>query len=125
MTAYFDNINRRITHGDLEDAIQSEALVIQDVNLVCGDREFPDDMREKMMQTIAVGQMAPTYGYDGFKNSRAIEYFKITHSSRMVIELHGLFHVLAEKRVATRFGLLSDDPKDILNQRHHFDTVKG
>lgn len=127
MTAYFDNRTRHVRelceHGADARMVaeQVEAEVIRQVTLVCGDREFPDDMRERMMNAIAVLRL------DGIGNvipaaAQALETLEGSATSELVETLHELFHELARRRIQVRFGYLTDSPEDILVRRDAFDN---
>jgi len=125
MTTYFDNIAREIDKATLEEAIQIEEEMVRTVVLACGDREFPHETREQMMAAIATEQMCPQYTNgpdDPLANQKSIQYFNILGTSRLLDTLHGMFHNLALRRVQTRFGVLLDDPSDIVRARDAHDT---
>lgn len=99
---------------------QVEEHVIRDVSLVTGDREFPADLREHMQSVIACWAVCHTQG--GLPpRAEAIQWVMTTGRSRLVDDLHQLFHKLASRRIVTRFGLLSDNPRDILKRRDAHD----
>jgi len=125
MTTYFDNLTREIAQVHRTEAVEIENEVVRTVSLACGDREFPQDMRERIMGAIAQWQMVPPYAKDlddPKANISAIRYFDCLCSSRLVCELHAMFHEVAARRVNTRFGWLSDDPQDIVRTRDAFDA---
>lgn len=127
MSSYFDTKSREVDNVPREpktDYIRAvatiERSVIDDVVLVAGDREFPADLREKIMGAIAkwhVGNYPETLP----PNSKAIDYLLSLHMSELVETMHGIFHEVASRRIMTRFGRLSDHPKDILNRRDEHD----
>lgn len=127
MTSYFDNAAqdaREVFHGEQSEEAQLgslrliEADVIRDVSLVAGDREFPDDFRERIMATIAQRQVE---SIAGIENPAALDDALMIHGSPLIGELHQLFHALASRRVQTRFGVLTDKPEDILKRRSEYD----
>lgn len=125
MTAYFDQLAAEIDKADLETAIEIENRMVATISMACGDRQFPDHMRELIMTCIACNQMVPSYATcpdDGSANQQAIKYFEILGTSKLLGELHGLFHTLASMRVQTRFGLLLDDPEEIVRSRDLHDS---
>jgi hypothetical protein len=117
MSSYFDDKNRKVAEAFqnngldefLKELKEIEAEVYADVTLLTGDPEFPDDMREKIMQVLAV---AGVYQPEGLSApERAVDWAIAIGSSRMIEALHDLFHEVAGRRVETRFGLLSDNPR--------------
>jgi len=127
MTAYFDDLRRElgaIQAADPQDWLRQVAdiewRVAREVQRVTGDREFPDDLRERMLSAIAtravfdVGPALPA-------SRHAIDYACATKASDLLETLHSLFHRLAGRRVRTRFGLLSDSPRAILAARKSYD----
>ena len=131
MTAYFDDLRtemREIPSGNDEEWIQQlgaiERRVVQEVQLVTGDREFPDDLREKMLGAIATKAVYDLS--DVVKaNEDAVDYARCTKTSDLLEALHSLFHRLASRRVQTRFGWLSDSPRAILKAREGYDKELG
>lgn len=41
----------------------------------------------------------------------------------MIDSLHSLFHLVASRKIKTRFGLLSDDPRGNVERRDAHDAV--
>lgn len=117
MTAYFDEAREEIGNS-LEQAIAVEARLIQDVNLVTGDREFPDDLREKIQTIIATCRIDGPSG----RNETIASIFRRTRHSMLLTELHNAFHYVAQRRIKTRFGTLSDSPRQILKGREMHDV---
>lgn len=117
MTSYFDDKAREISDaaraGDYTLAQKIEDQVIADVRLVTGDREFPDDLRERSNGLIATLCVQCPSGVPT-KGERTLRSAK---RSSLVDALHSLFHDLARRRVETRFGLLTDNPRAILAAR--------
>ncbi len=107
-----------------EDFIQQVAEIerglIADVTLAVGDREFPSDLREKAMGLIARWHVGTHAGLE--PSEEALRYVKAVRMSELVEEMHSLFHEVARRRVSTRFGLLSDHPRDIVNRRDEHDA---
>ena len=124
MTAYFDTLDRQVS--DASDAATSdddfldrlaaiEAPIIATVNLVTGDREFPDEHREKIQGIIAV--QAVRNGYEkADKRALAVKM------SWLFQDLHDAFHDVARERIQTRFGMLTDSPRDIVRRRDDHDS---
>lgn len=128
MTSYFDDAVRDAhnairqfdgTSGedDLEALAEVEARVIADVNLVTGDREFPDSLREEIQGAIATHRVRSPDGIP----TKGDEYARMVSRSSLIDRLHTLFHEVASQRIQTRFGLLSDNPKVNLALRDDHD----
>lgn len=138
MSSYFDDLNRELHElfkrhpkaslNDpspvsrlakfFEDYCAIESRVTKTVSLVTGDREFPDDLREKIQGIVAVHSVYPTKLF----NPKAAAFLLDTKSSEVFSRLHSAFHEVASRRVPTRFGLLSDDPEGILKRRDNYDV---
>lgn len=120
MSSYFDEKSRRVAEASassrfVEEVIRVEQEVIQDVTLVAGDREFPQDLREKAMSIIAIWHIG-TYAAL-VPRPEAVEMVTVMRMSELVERMHSLFHEVASRRIFTRFGMLSDHPADILHRR--------
>lgn len=129
MSSYFDDKTRRVSEagdsfrGDDESYLRAvadiEAELIHDVTLAVGDREFPADLRDKAMALIArwhVGTFATLRPLQ-----EALTRCIVMRSSELVEEMHSLFHQVASRRIFTRFGMLSDHPRDIWHRRDEHD----
>ena len=124
MTKYFDDVLAEISGGrnSVDEITQIERNVVSDVVLVCGDREFPQDLREKIMGIIACEAIQPLLEY-GLRDQKAVQYAEATKSSKLLPRLHEAFHELAERQITIRFGLLNDNPSDILNNRDQWERI--
>jgi hypothetical protein len=94
------------------------------VHAIClctGDREFPEDLREKILGIIA------RWSFSGPlpATERAREYALSTRMSRLSMDLHSVFHDVARGAFSTRFGRLSDSPSQILALRDEYDTERA
>src|SRR5437899_3118341 len=131
MTAFFDAAAREVgtyaaTFKDDEEAFLRaigwlEAGIIRDITRLTGDREFPDDLREKILGDIVLwrvgaGELPETHGR---RNAREFR------DSVLIERLHDRFHELARRRVVTRFGLLTDDPHQSLLLRQEWETERA
>lgn len=122
MTDYFDKAEREVRErtagGDepLHAARTVEARVVRDVLLCTGDREFPDDLREKILTRIVASGLVD-YSGKPRTNAEAEDYASSTRSSDLLGRLHSLFHELARRRHPTRFGPWSDSPEGNLYRR--------
>jgi hypothetical protein len=122
MTAYFDDRDRRISvegKGLPDDRFlllveEVEAEVIHQVNLLTGDREFPEDLRERFQRCIA-NKRCKTL--PGLPPTDARQYCLALRHSELLSYLHSLFHELAGRRIRTRHGLLFDSPVGFLRER--------
>jgi len=128
MTAYFDDLEREAhelserASNDQEFLVGLEALearLRQDVTLNTGDREFPGELREKILSVIACQALAGPGYPELYVKARRIAL--ATRRSTLVGSLHALFHRLAGQRVKVRFGLWSDDPAGNLRLRDAHD----
>lgn len=125
MSSYFDAAVTEIAavQTEEEDAFMEvlesvEARVIRDVNLVTGDREFPDDLRGRIQLLIVEHAVRPSPNlWHAKPDGRA----RRARSSRLIEELHDAFHDVARRRHETRFGRLMDDPAYILELREDHD----
>ncbi len=129
MSSYFDQLSLRVhdarkQHRDDEQyltevaAIESELFA--DVSAATGDREFPDDLREKMMGVLAAKSVyqLPNLPPNEWARERAL-----FGSSRAIEDMHELFHDLARRRIATRFcPSLPDSPTYIVALRDDHDN---
>lgn len=133
MSGYFDTLKRRLAEAagmvqeygeeSFVEALEGiEERCVRDVTLVTGDREFPHDLREEIIGIIACNQamVAP-----GLPPTKGREMSLTLHSSVLVDKLHEAFHRVAEKKLTTRFGLLTDDPSDILKSRNAWEKTKA
>jgi hypothetical protein len=118
MTKYFDDVSAEISGGrnSVDEITEIERRVVSHAVLVCGDREFPQDLREKIMSIIACEAIHPLIEH-GFQCPKATQYAEVTKSSKLIEKLHEVFHEVAARQIVTRFGLLTDDPADILVTR--------
>lgn len=129
MTSYFDAAERRLVVDNSADpgdhgtdaaflarlnAVESD--VVRDVNLITGDREFPDDLREWMQSVIALFQVS-------LDPAGRTEHACMFRASVMLVRLHSLFHTLGSRRVVVRFGRLDDKPDGILALRDDCDRT--
>ena len=131
MTAYFDEMREDIsaaaastdTDRQFLAAVETvEARAIADINLVTGDREFPDDLREKIQGLIATHQ---TKVIEGQPPTRHREMNAAMRHSQLLIELHRAFHEVGSRRIKTRFGILSDHPAINLHMRAEIEMFPG
>jgi len=130
MSSYFDEKSHRVAcassqfrsnHAFIGVVADIEQDLIRDVVLVAGDREFPADLREKVMKTIAEWHVGKYAGLE--PRQEAVRTAEIMRMSELVEHMHSLFHEVASRRIRTRFGLLSDHPPDILNRRDEHDAA--
>ncbi len=127
MSGYFDNLNRSVREAASNESkeefmfsvIAIEAQLYREVTAITGDREFPEDLREKIMGAFATSS---TYQPGRLPvPERARDYAIATSSSKVIEEIHDLFHELARRRVKTRFGVLNDSPTGIKILRDEHD----
>lgn len=124
MTAFWDDktsqVTQASTHYETDDAFLAqvgdiEKEVVHIVSLTTGDREFPNDLRERIQACIAnrccyqVGDLPA--------NEKAVEYLLSVRSSMLIEDLHSLFHEVAQRKPKHRYGYFSDDPSGFLRIR--------
>ena len=118
MSSYFDNAQLLAGKSYVE-LLEAEEQVYKDVIYITGDREFPHDLREKIMSAMAVefcwqpGDLTPPL--------HAVESAAAMSYSRGIVAVHELFHEVARRRIETRFGLLNDHPVDMRTRRDEHD----
>ena len=129
MTTYWDGRSRAVSdasaqHKDplefLKAVERIEADVIQTVSYCTGDREFPDDLRERIWKCIARRALNPVPASTEFHvaNEEARDYCESVRSSELISDLHSIFHDVARRRPPHRFGgWFSDDPSGFLRVR--------
>ena len=131
MSSYFDSLTRRVAEAAeqfktdeafLTAVVDIEGELFRDVTAITGDREFPDDLREKMMGCLAKKSV---YSPGDMPMS---EWAKIRvlgiRCSRAINDMHSLFHDLARRRIVTRFGILFDSPTMMAMLRDEHDKGK-
>jgi hypothetical protein len=128
MTAFFDDLRRKVMDLSsefprdeqfVEELAKVEARVVRLVGIVIGDREFPKERREKILQAIALLRVCKVA--DSPPIQQQIEKAAILRGSQLLDELHSQFHNLASMRTIVRFGLLTDKPDGILKRRDDYD----
>lgn len=131
MTSYFDALTREVREAadqfdEDEDFIQEVAYIesgmYRDVTLVTGDREFPDDLRQDILNVLAVHAVYQPGALGALES--AAKTVKLMRSSTAIEKVHSLFHELARRRIETRFGWLQDSPTQILLLRDEWEEEK-
>lgn len=129
MSSWFDDWDREVREAVQNDPRESqffgrmkeiEAVRLRTINLVTGDREFPDEWRERIQRIIAVYSVST-----GHPSDTAIAHALTMGYSKLSQESHSVFHEIADARIETRFGLLSDSPSDILTRRDEHDAEQA
>ena len=124
MSHYFDGKVREVDaalHAQLFEPVlgvvaRVEELVIHDVMLLIGDREFPTDLFARAMHVIATNRASdPTEG------ARRTE---VLRRSALIDALHRLWHEIASRKVRVRWGLLTDDPAGDLRARERHEGLE-
>lgn len=118
MSSYFDNA-QRLARRSYEDLLEAEEQVYKDVCYITGDREFPHDLREGILGTMAVYFAWHLKGVPASRN--AIKRARMMGCSHGIERVHELFHDLARRRVETRFGILCDSPTQMSKLRDEHD----
>jgi len=122
MSSYFDQLNNRVVGEDVDGVIHVEQEMIREVLLVTGDREFPEDLRQKavaLIGTWAVESKLEEF-VPGIGPSPGVKHFKVMGYSRLIHEMHSLFHEVASREIKTRFGRFGDRPNLTLKQRDNW-----
>lgn len=124
MSSYFDTLRVEMAEifgqdDFIERAIDLEEKVIKEVSLVTGDREFPEELREKI-QTLIAQKRIKLLG--GEINEPARDFATAVGYSELLEDLHSAFHRVASERIKTRFGTLTDSPSANLVMREHHDA---
>lgn len=119
MTAFFDALERD-NGQDLESMIETERQLKKLANLVIGDREFPDNLRQECLLVIAKNEIK-NEALDVINEKNHQMYLALSQS-RLVVALHSFWHRVATSNIVTRFGKLTDNPKAAILDR---DAVDG
>jgi len=126
VTSYFDDAARAVREVpktlDDEDYLAAvaeiEKDVIRDVILCTGDREFPDELREKIMTVIACKGVYVLSGLPPTEDARVQAL--VMRYSELIEDLHSAFHALASRRTRARWGFWSDSPRqNIVSRKCH------
>ena len=146
MTDYFDSAVREVRQGiaqaemlnpskmaqEPHEVVRAAAVVegrvVRDVLLCTGDREFPNDLREKVLSTLTLKALVDYGGHLRVgvnRNEDAEDYLVTCRESELLGDLHSLFHELARRKVQTRFGGWSDSPAGNLSRRDSHDAGGG
>ncbi len=112
MSSYFDNASSQVSK-DFAKILDIEAKVIADITSVINDPEFPTDLK------VMIQNIIETKNYNV---PHAKEMDDCCRKSQLISDLHSAFHELAQRRVTTRFGMLSDRPTTILAMRESFEN---
>ena len=133
MTAYWDALKREVKQASelanddfVQTVVEIESRAMRDVTLTTGDREFPDDLRHKVLNVIALN--AIDFGWHihgqhststvGLRNDRARAWLLTMRYSILIEELHAVFHVVATRRAPNRYDtFFTDDPTSFLRAR--------
>jgi len=128
MSAYFDEMVdgvRQAADRDSDDVTflrrvrDAEEPAQKEIPLLTGDREFPEDLRERILTAIARKSLRLKHDGAGYFKP-ALDRVLALRKSVLLDELHSLFHEVAERRIQTRFGLLTDNPRaDLAVRRAH------
>lgn len=129
MSSYFDDLDSKVT--DLSKicntpetfvtaVVALEEDVLRFVNLAIGDREFPDDLREKIQEKIAAYRLKDL-SKEGAFQEKPVRYLVAMRENRLFSELHSVFHEVASRQHTAKFGLLFDNPESIVGQEKNSD----
>ena len=105
MSSYFDAKSngvieaserfRKDAEGFMSAVEEIEKALIADVVLAVGDREFPNDLREKAMSLIANWHIGVYAGLE--PRAKAVEFTKSMRMSELIERMHALFHEVAQR----------------------------
>jgi len=126
MSRYFDDLVdavRIVNDSDdvtfLRRVTDMEEIAQKDVPLLTGDREFPEDLRERILTAISTKSLRLKHDGAGYFKP-ALDRVLALRKSALLDELHSMFHEVAERRIQTRFGPLTDNPRaDLTARRAH------
>lgn len=97
-----------------------EGDVWQVVSLCVGDREFPDEFRQEALSISAIHTVRPiAAGIEPLADT--VAHARAGRWSPMVSKLGDLFARVRKSKIETRFGVLSDDPREIVSRRDAHD----
>ncbi len=120
MSSYFDEAQREVRE-DFSSVAAVEARVKRDVELVAGDVDIPGGTREVLIGTIALLEYETSYQGPPTKGH---EQSNIMRQSALIEALHSQFHSIASCQIQTRFGVLNDNPRNILTMREAYDRER-
>jgi len=114
---FFDEWDREVREAKIPvDQKEIEEIRVHEINLVTGDREFPDEARELIQCLIAV------LGISVYRPTpMSLQSATTGGYSRLARELRAVFAEVATTRIETRFGVLTDNPCEILALRDAHD----
>lgn len=98
-----------------------EEPLVRAVLLNAGDREFPDDLRQRILTVVAMRGIFSPSGITPMEEAR--KFTLAMRYSRLVVDLHTIFHGLAARRLETRFGLWTDSPHGNIVSRDRHDAA--
>lgn len=128
---YFDALAGEVSRasGELvDDAGFLAAVALIDARLtadafaVAGDREFPDDLRHRVLAVLATKSLHQPTGLP--VPERARHEARLLRFSPAVEAMRAPFRDLARRGVVTRFGPLTGDPAEILRRRDAHDELR-
>ena len=116
MTSFFDDLHYAIQKAsNPEEVGDIERNALKIISLATGDREFPQEWRDRVWMSIA--------GARRLRQERQGSGFDQMETSVMFGDLHNIFHALANARIETRFGVLMDNPAAIVEIRDGHDST--
>lgn len=131
MTGFFDDLRTRIREIPRnlppDEFVRVVAGVeegaVRAVLLNAADPEFPDDLRRRILGVVASSAVWQPDGQPVPEEAR--DYVLTMRCSDVLEELHSLFHVLAGRRIPTRFGRWTDSPRQNLLSMDEHDREPG
>lgn len=124
MTAYFNNCEENATVS-LDAAVTSEKDTLKTVFLVMGDREFPDHYRQKIWEVKTRYGLETHDGQNIVLHEGNVRWYNLMGYSRLLSEMHRLWHDIGSAGIQTRFGILSDSPATCLSMRDEHERIQN
>jgi hypothetical protein len=130
VTSYFNDLQDTVAHAtNLDDAsfvkvvADVEKELIVEVVEIAEDEEFPSALMTKMkVASKDLGVWLPNkkVDVDTDEYRERVERVLLYRKSLLIGVLHSMFHDLDRKKIKARFGMLTDDPHDMLARRKDY-----
>lgn len=133
MSSYFDKFDKEV--GDMgRDETDNETFLywmmlkegemVRDCELLAGDLDTPEDIRQAIIRCILTNKVH----YEGgdklgshiggvWCESIGARNAVVSRYSTLSRELHSLFHSIASRRIETRYGMIADNPAAAVRAR--------
>jgi len=131
MSSYFDNLSRRVGEASkqhpritfytddafLRAVAEIEKEMIEDIRAITSDYEFPEHLRDKADEIIADWHI--------LNSNKAKDMALVLRLSELVEKMHNHFHDVGSSRIATRWGRLSDNPRDMMARLNEWEEEQS